>query len=188
MWKPGLRGLLLGVSLALLLVGGAALAQGTESVTIDQDCLECWPGLGDPPDEYVVEFTFSGWVSSVKYQINGNPELGDYIYPPCVDPILWIGCDGRGELFPPTCTEVQPATVPIFSHGEIMFTFYDPDASWPTENDVYVLYAEECPGGVGEFVPEPGTVALLGSGLVGMAGYAALRLGSGHARHRRTRG
>ena len=47
------RGLLLGVSLALLLAGGVALAQGTESVTVDQECFECWPGRGEPTDEYL---------------------------------------------------------------------------------------------------------------------------------------
>ncbi|NIN69660.1 MAG: PEP-CTERM sorting domain-containing protein, partial [Anaerolineae bacterium] len=32
-----------------------------------------------------------------------------------------------------------------------------------------------------EFVPEPGTIMLLGTGLASLAGYASLRLRSGHA-------
>jgi hypothetical protein len=39
--------------------------------------------------------------------------------------------------------------------------------------DANFTFAEDC--SALEFVPEPGTIALLGSGLAGLAGYAALR-------------
>ena len=144
MKKNWLRGLLLGVSLALFLAGGLAVAQGDESVTVDQECFECWPGSGEPTDEYVVEFTFSGWLSGVAFHINDDITRGWYLDPKCIDPILWVSCDGEWELFPDICQDGRRARIRGPEHGEIKFTFYDPDADWPTETDVHLLFAEDC--------------------------------------------
>ena len=65
MKKHWLRGLLLGVSVALLLVGGVALAQ---SARVDEECFECIPMDYEthpediPYDPFLFTITGSGWV------------------------------------------------------------------------------------------------------------------------------
>ena len=61
MKRHWLRGILLGVSLAMLLASGVALAQGL-FFTVDKECVECWPGEGFPTDDrYLLGFTVGGW-------------------------------------------------------------------------------------------------------------------------------
>ena len=190
-----LRGMLLGVSLALLLAGGAALAQGL-TVTPDQDCFECYAGNGDGvPDEYELELTFDGYSPQyggmMRVMMAGTlwaeGNFGIQLGPPCHG-YLVVSCDDLQVHWSYDCgIESSPGgsvlgpgargwQYPSAEYGQWTFTFWQIDPTGALVAgpvDANFTFAEDC--SALEFVPEPGTIALLGSGLAGLAGYAALR-------------
>jgi hypothetical protein len=189
-----LRGLLLGVSFALLLAGGVAFAQGLY-VTADKECVECFPIDGadvqpqpiDVPEEYLVTLTYGGWTDAPAEWLCTRllpPFFEEEPYflcgpLPTEDPRIrewWIPCDllfaGDSALLP---EGVDPSDGIEEFYGQWTYqvklqetafnTIDSAEASW--------LLAEDC--AAAEFVPEPGSILFLGSGLAGLAGYATLR-------------
>jgi len=186
MKRHWLRGMLLGISLSLLLAGGVALAQGM-TMTADQDCAECWPGPYDvaTPDEYVVQVVFDGfdpaetlcvnvWVNGESLMEDGGPSCGPAPGLPPLTAVFVIPCGPIGAV------EVSGLGVTLRQDGiEDLYGEWKMHAWQPgvdKGDTVFWTFAEDCAAEEAvQFVPEPGTVALLGSGLAGLAGYAALR-------------
>jgi hypothetical protein len=197
MKKNWLRGLLLGVSIALLVAGGVAMAQGLR-VTVDQSCFECWPGNGTPTDEYMAQLTLSGYdpnedlwgrLTMAGALFTEGPLSAPLSGPPCT--VMYaVRCSDLMLGFDDTCEgnfeaiafggNVGPGVRPA-EYGKWTVKMEQNGDS----DEVSFLFARDCAAAM--FVPEPGSILLLGSGLAGLAGYATLRLRSGQALRRRMR-
>jgi len=182
-----LVGVLLGVSICLLLAGGVALAQAL-FIDLDQDCFECNWVEGDveppdPPDDLSVDLKIGGWERSgptVNFTL--TTPAGPFPAGEGINPGVDEGCAGRfgvycfdGYMHPYATFDCYPWDATEVSPRRDMNLYGDWVAELSQGDNVIqrrFRFAEVCEA---EFVPEPGTIALLGSGLAGLAGYAALR-------------
>jgi len=186
MRKNWLRGILLGVSLALLLASGVALAQDGLFNWFNKDCVECWAGDEKPTlDRYFVEWTAGGWNPlyelCVEIAIDGAVMVPPSCSPPPeVDQVvqdIWLPCEWGDNVVAPASAlgrEVNVDNAAPGPLGEWAFRLWQRDAGGVVIDSATAsfLLAETCEA---EFVPEPGTMMLLSSGLAGLAGYATLR-------------
>ena len=186
MKKHWQRGLLLAVSIALLLSGGVALAASV-SVEANQPCFVCYPRADYPPSgDQLMELTLTGYEPSedLEWRVTMAGTLWDYGSfqatlngPPC-GAQLSVRCEDLVVQMSNDCVansnsagfDAQGGPLPHAVHGQWVFRIEQNDNG--DVDTASFRFAEVCEV---EFVPEPGSIVLLGSGLAGLAGYATLR-------------
>jgi hypothetical protein len=184
-----LRGMLLGVSLALLLAGGVALAQGL-SITVDPACIECWNGAPgpdvDPPEAFIAEFVATGFDPDPFYTCGRMSAEGEIMFEFCgrapeggtSRAYLSASCPEYANRVLLWMDQVEGAPTDYdLVFGDWSFRVWQENRSHVVTNGpvtAHLQIARSCEQAA-EFVPEPGTIALLGTGLAGLAGYATLR-------------
>jgi len=192
MKKRWLRGMLLGVSLALLLSGGVALAQ---SLTVEPECFQCFDGTYDEFADLQPGYPFSyswrscGWEPGEQLLYTERFVAPDEVwyaqpYSPgqsgCVSSgDLWgWSCDGEGLHHGAQAGADNAYVFPQDYWGLMEICVQSADEAVPVASALVckdILFAEVCAAEEEEFVPEPGSLLLLGSGVAGLAGYAGLR-------------
>jgi hypothetical protein len=160
LWSPSIVCL-------VLLAPAIALAQEISITTDPEGCMECWTHRDDI--RFLTLYS-SGWLDNELITIDEWKD-GQHVdqCPSCGGAIDGVFNHPLWRDFP--CADGNDVL------GEWRFRLTGDSSG--RAGAVTITVAEDCTVPEEEFVPEPGTILLVGSGLMVLAGYGALRFRSG---------